>query len=144
MAPSPIVYAAGVLLLTRSQPRQFLLMKHPDRWDLPKGHAEPGESAVQTAVREMQEETGIDPASVSLDPQFRHRSVYSVTYRKHPDQEFEKRLTIFLGWVDQPQAIACSEHAACEWMPWDPPHHIQAQAIDPLLAAVEAFLSNAA
>lgn len=144
MSQSSIVYAAGVLLLTRSAPRQFLLMKHSDRWDLPKGHAEPGETAVQTALREMQEETGIDPSAVSLDANFRHRSVYPVTYRKQPDKVFEKRLTIFLGWVEQPQTITCSEHAACQWMPWDPPHNIQAQAIDPLLRAVEQYLSNAA
>ncbi len=141
MSPSPIVYAAGVLLLTRAAPRQFLLMKHHDRWDLPKGHAEPGETAVQTALREMQEETGIDPAEVQLDPQFRHRSVYPVTYRKQPGKVFEKRLTIFLGWVEHPQTITCSEHAACQWMPWAPPHHIQVQAIDPLLAGVAAHLS---
>src|SRR5581483_11057599 len=33
--------------------------KNPREWIFPKGHIEPGESAAETAVRELQEETGI-------------------------------------------------------------------------------------
>ena len=35
------------------------------RWTIPKGHIEPGETAKQTAVREIDEESGIiDPYAV--------------------------------------------------------------------------------
>ncbi|WP_237607374.1 NUDIX domain-containing protein [Roseimaritima sediminicola] len=143
MTQPPIVYAAGVLLMTRPEPHRFLLMKHTDRWDLPKGHAEAGESAAETALREMHEETGIHPRHVTLDTEFRFRSVYSVRYPDQPDREFEKRLTIFLGWVEQVHEVQCSEHGDCRWFAWDPPHQVQAQAIDPLLAAVQQYLGVA-
>ncbi|MEX0824691.1 MAG: NUDIX domain-containing protein [Pirellulaceae bacterium] len=142
MEKSTIVYAAGVLLMTRAQPRQFLLMKHKDRWDLPKGHAEPGETAAETALRETHEETGLDRDLIELDPDFRYSTSYRVRYDREPDVEFEKRLTIFLAWIDRPRAIACSEHAGCQWFRWSPPHSIQAQAIDPLLKAVEGYLAE--
>lgn len=33
--------------------------QHGDSWSLPKGHLEPGESVEETALREIQEETGL-------------------------------------------------------------------------------------
>ncbi len=37
----------------------FLILRAYRNWDFPKGGAEPGESALQAAAREMTEETGI-------------------------------------------------------------------------------------
>ncbi|QDS95881.1 Putative mutator protein MutT4 [Roseimaritima multifibrata] len=142
MSNRTVVYAAGVLLLTRDEPRKFLLMRHSDRWDLPKGHAEKGEHAYQTALREMEEETGISASEVQLDPGFRYRSTYEVTYRKQPGEVFEKRVTFFLGWIDRPVDIICTEHPESGWIQWHPPHQIQAQAIDPLLQAVAEYLEG--
>lgn len=118
--------------------RQFLLMRHSDRWDLPKGHAEPGETPRQTALRETEEETGIDVSRITLDDAFVYSITYPVTYRDHGDRVFEKRVTFFIGYVDQPWPVNCTEHVGHEWFRWNPPHRIQAQTIDPLLAAVDA------
>ena len=38
----------------------FLLISRNGLWDLPKGHQDPGEEISVTALREVQEETGID------------------------------------------------------------------------------------
>ena len=38
----------------------FLLISRNGMWDLPKGHQDPGEDIRMTALREVQEETGID------------------------------------------------------------------------------------
>lgn len=134
------VTAAGILLMSVTPPKQFLLMRHPDRWDLPKGHAEPGESLRQTALRETEEETGIAASHIVLDETFSFSLTYPVRYRSDGGRRFEKTVTYFLGYIPPDTPIACSEHAGYQWFPWSPPHQIQTQTIDPLLAAVAAHL----
>lgn len=52
------VNAAGGLVVNRRG--DYLLIRRDGLWDLPKGHQEPGEDISVTALREVQEETGVD------------------------------------------------------------------------------------
>lgn len=52
------VDAAGGLV--RNRRNDFLLIERNGLWDLPKGHRDPGEDISVTALREVQEETGIE------------------------------------------------------------------------------------
>ena len=52
------VNAAGGLVSNRRG--DFLLISRNGLWDLPKGHQEAGEDIETTALREVQEETGVD------------------------------------------------------------------------------------
>jgi 8-oxo-dGTP pyrophosphatase MutT (NUDIX family) len=141
-SPRPIRRAAGLLILTRGQPRRFLLMRHPRRWDLPKGHCEPGETELETALRETEEETGIPASALSIDPEFRFRINYPVTYKKTGDTVFDKHLQFFLAWIDSVVEPRLTEHPDYQWFDWAPPHRIQEKTIDPLLAAVEQHLES--
>lgn len=54
---------------------KVLLIKHNEgHWDLPKGHIEEGETEVQTAIREVKEETNVD---VEVDENYRYTTGYS-------------------------------------------------------------------
>ncbi len=142
-APRPGKRAAGILIFTRQKPKRFLLMRHPKRWDLPKGHCESGESDVQTALRETEEETGFPADSIRLDDAFRFELTYPVQYKRHGDQVFEKTVVYLLGDIESESAPELTEHSDFQWFDWNPPHQIQAQTIDPLLAAVaEHWLSK--
>ena len=136
--PGQPVQAAGVLLMTQrdGQPH-FLLMRHPNRWDLPKGHLEPGESFRQAALRETEEETGFAAESIVLDSTFCHELNYSVTYRKYPGETFDKTVQYFLGHIVDPPELRLTEHESATWFRWNPPHQpIQSETIDGLIAAV--------
>ena len=52
------VNAGGGLVSNRRG--DYLLINRNGLWDLPKGHQDPGEDISVTALREVQEETGID------------------------------------------------------------------------------------
>lgn len=55
---------------------EILLIKHINsgHWSFPKGHVENNETEIQTARREIKEETSID---VIIDPTFRETVTYS-------------------------------------------------------------------
>jgi len=69
-------YSFGVIPIFRkvkgSEGYRFLLVKHAqaDYWGFPKGHQEIGESDVETALRELAEETGITDCEIHGEIQF--------------------------------------------------------------------------
>lgn len=134
--------ACGILLFRENPRRQFLLMRHADRWDLPKGHMESGESELDCAFREFEEETGIPVESIKLDTGFRFDLSYPVPRRDDPRQWTEKSLVIFTGFLTNDHPIVLSEHVGYEWFPWSESLKIQPETIDPLLEAVAGYWKN--
>jgi len=64
------------------------------RWQLPKGRLEPGEKAVQAAIREVEEETGLQTVVETF-----LRSVeysYTDTYRRIIPETVHKRVDFYL------------------------------------------------
>ncbi len=57
-----IIEAGGGIV--RNDEGQILLIKRRNIWDLPKGKAEKGETAEQTAIREVKEECNIDKLAI--------------------------------------------------------------------------------
>ena len=115
-------------------------MKRSHRYDLPKGHIEPGETELQCALRELWEETGINNRQVCLELDFRFKTIYYPRYRRYDGQKVEKSLVIFFGWVSEEFEIVMTEHSSSEWIKWKPPHYFRNRIIDELLMAVDKQL----
>ena len=64
------ISAGGVVYRKNGQSYEFLLGKHSGyhKWVLPKGHIEPGETQLETAVREVEEELGVKAKIVNETP----------------------------------------------------------------------------
>ena len=68
---------------------EVLLIHHnAGHWDFPKGHMEEGETEVQTAIREVKEETNID---VEVNEEYRYFTQYS------PKEDVIKEVIYFLA-----------------------------------------------
>ena len=69
---------------------EILLIKHINsgHWSFPKGHVEAGETEVETAHREILEETSIDTI---IDPTFRETVSYS------PKKDTQKIVVYFIA-----------------------------------------------
>lgn len=80
--------------------RVLLLRRLGDTWVFPKGHIDPGEDALQTAVREIAEEAGVQ--AVVTDPQTQFQTHYT------NDRGEDRTITWFIAEAQQ-QAFRPSE-----------------------------------
>ncbi|MDA7910326.1 NUDIX domain-containing protein [bacterium] len=127
------VKSCGFLIYREDPSPSFLLMRHADRWDLPKGHVDDGETNLQCAYRELEEETGIRAEHVLMDEHFKFKNKYVVKYDENGGVIKKKKLIIYLAKLLEPVEIKPTEHEGFEWVSWTPPHQIQKKTIDPLL-----------
>ncbi|MHC2067131.1 bis(5'-nucleosyl)-tetraphosphatase [Bremerella sp. T1] len=139
----PQTKACGFLIVKGDPIESFLLMKHPKRWDLPKGHVDKGESEMECALRELEEETGIHADDITVDPGFRYQLQYVVNYKKKfGGSDALKTVVYFLARLEKDVELNLTEHGDAKWFAWDPPHEIQEQTINPLLAAVAQYVAE--
>jgi len=79
--------SCGCIVLNSN--KEVLLVHHnKGHWDFPKGHIESGETEVQTAIREVKEETNID---VEVNEEYRYVTQYS------PAENVMKEVVFFLA-----------------------------------------------
>jgi len=108
--------SCGVVLLNSNK---VLLLQHPDtttsgHWDFPKGHVEKGEDELQTALRELKEETGID--NIKIVDDFNHH----ISYTFFRDNEtILKEVVFFLGITNQEKVSISSEHQNFVWLQYE-------------------------
>ncbi len=125
---NPITAAGGVV---HNSQQQWLLIFRKKRWDLPKGKIDPGETPVQAAVREVQEETGLnqvmltqaEPMTIGNQPFTLH--LYNENDRWHLKTTFwflmhadqaelkpqQAEDISAIGWFDWPQAWTAVENS---------------------------------
>lgn len=140
------VRSCGILVLKRSSskpnyPSEFLLMKHKNRYDLPKGHQHEGETDIDTAYRELWEETGITQSQITLIPNFKFSSVYYPQYARFQGQSVQKTVVYFAAYLCDSNDcdISLEEHIGFEWMAWNP-YRFVSKNVTPILSSLHQFL----
>ena len=108
---------AVVFMGTPSGPEYLLLRYGGGNWGFPKGHVEAGESDVQAAQREVEEETGIPVAAQRLLPGFEDDTDYRFR-RGHV--LVEKDVRFFLIESQTRDVKISHEHSGFAWLPYGP------------------------
>ncbi len=111
--------AGGVVVRIIDGVRHVLVIRDPYRkWGLPKGHSEEGETAAQTALREVEEETGLSAVElgeelVTIDWTFRAGG-----------RKVHKFATFYLMYsaTGVPKPEVGEGITACEWVPLESAH----------------------
>lgn len=104
--------SCGALIYRKNKQNQdkyeLLLIKHCSggHWSFPKGHVESGENELETALREIKEETGLD---VHLLEGFRK----SVEY--FPKPHVKKQVVYFLGHPRADDTVRRQEEEISEY-----------------------------
>lgn len=96
--PEPAT-SCGTLVINKS--RQILLchVTGTDLWDIPKGMQNPGESTLETAVRELREETGL--------------MFNEGAFEEIGGFEYQKTKRLHLYQVRAPESLDCLDYLVC-------------------------------
>ena len=104
--------------------KYFLLIQHSvklgesDHWDFPKGHIEGNETELETASRELEEETGI--REFRLVDGFKEK----ISYNIHRDSKvIPKEVTFFLAESPTKKVKLSSEHQNYKWLNFSSAHN---------------------
>lgn len=82
--------------------REFLLVQHKaGHWAFPKGHPEKGESELETALRELEEETGISRVKIDKQGIFDEQYVFT----KRSGKKVRKNVRYYLGEVSAGHSV---------------------------------------
>ena len=106
-----VLFTSGKVLLRRHAPRSARGGGH---WDFPKGHIDDGETEIQTALRELEEETGIAHANV-IDG-FRETITYTFSGGK---KQIGKEVVFFIATTKESKVTLSHEHIDYSWLDFD-------------------------
>lgn len=102
----------------REQGLELLLVKHQaGHWAFPKGHPEAGETAQETALRELQEEVALTVTSfLKAEPLIEYYSFV------REGQTIDKSVTYFLAYVEGEPKIHEPEILEAQWLTFGEAH----------------------
>lgn len=108
-------FSCGIVPLRKVKGEwQVLLIQHGSAgyWGFPKGHGEPGESAVETAIRELQEETNLTIKKFLSEAKLETHYFFS-----KQGKTIRKTVFFFVAEVKGKLQLQVSELSGARWVP---------------------------
>jgi 8-oxo-dGTP pyrophosphatase MutT (NUDIX family) len=133
--------SAGVVVFRmQDDARRYLLLDYGKHWDFPKGHVERGEELTQTALRELEEETGI--TDTRLIAGFSHEIAYF--FRDRRKRLVHKKVHFFLAETKTRTIHLSDEHVGFEFLEYEAAlKRLTYAGAKSILREAEAFMISA-
>jgi 8-oxo-dGTP pyrophosphatase MutT (NUDIX family) len=129
----PIVPGAGIIVVRKFNGRWKVLgLKKDGIYDIPKGGIDPGESTLHTALRETQEEAGIQDLK------------FTWGYRTIVNSE----LTTFLAESDEDPFVVPNpetgimEHESAHWLEWNDLYNNTLEFVQPAVSWAKGIVER--
>lgn len=107
--------AGAIVFQTNNDEIKYLLLHYEEgHWDFPKGHIEEGETAVETAKREVLEETGIK--KLEFVKEFKEKIHY---FYKVNGELRSKDVVFYLAKTEEEKIKLSSEHIGFSWLSFE-------------------------
>ena len=100
--------------------KEFLLLHYPPinegkgHWGFPKGHVEDHETEIETAKREMKEETGLEIKFI-----FGFKDEIEYFYKTKDGKLSKKKVVFFIGIPKSKEVKLSFEHDGYKWMKYE-------------------------
>ncbi|HSV13909.1 MAG TPA: NUDIX domain-containing protein [Tepidisphaeraceae bacterium] len=134
--------SAGVIVVKPApspEDHHYLLLDYGKHWDFPKGHVERGEELTQTALRELEEETGVK--NVQLIAGFSHEIEYF--FRNRRKELVHKSVWFCLAKTEKADVRLSHEHVGYAFLPFDAAlKRVTYPSAKSILREAEAFLAK--
>ncbi|MGQ4894645.1 MAG: bis(5'-nucleosyl)-tetraphosphatase [Candidatus Njordarchaeia archaeon] len=108
--------SAGAIIFRKEENRAYYLLLHyqAGHWDFPKGNIENGEKEIDTAKREIYEETGIQDVEFI----FGFREVIEYFYYRN-GQKVYKTVVFYLAKTNTKEVRLSYEHKGYAWLSYE-------------------------
>lgn len=123
--------SAGVVVVRwTNQTLRFLLLRVYNYWDFPKGEMEPGEQPLETAIREVKEETSIADLEFRWDQTFIETTPYGHGKIARYYLAESKDGNVFLA--ENPE-LGHPEHHEYRWLTYEEARTLVVDRLKPIL-----------
>lgn len=133
--------SCGFIILSDDS-KKFLLLKHSDRFDLPKGHIEENETELECAIRELNEETGLTSDDISIDSNFRFEVSYLTQYKRLNNETVNKTLVVFLANLLHETEVNLTEHNEFIWFNWNKDISFKEESISAVIVKIGEYFNS--
>ena len=130
--------SAGIIIFRRTREGlKFLLLYHGHNyWNFPKGKIESEERSLQTALREVEEETGIKPEDLRMRRHFKEYERFTFFRRK---EKVFKVVIFYLAETRKPQIVVSREHDGYAWFRYSEAMRLLARYKDSQIILKKAY-----
>ena len=134
--------SAGIVLVRKKDNNwRFLLLRAYRNWDFPKGMVEPSEDPIDTAKREVLEETGIAEPTFRWGPVFKETLPYHSGGKKIARYYIAETRQSAVTFAINPE-IGKPEHHEYRWASYREVLDLAPERLHPIIEWAKALIDN--